>query len=145
MRRVTSARSDAEPTAVVDALSNAVLSRLSGAVLGAVEKALSDAVLDALVVRLVGRVSARVSGAGSALRCGERKKRCFAALSMTSNPCHSERSEESSVQRRPRKHVLRPDGQEIGHESAKPTKGKMRVGHTPHRTQFLGHERGLGA
>jgi hypothetical protein len=164
LRRVAKAESGAEPARIVgasvdagsgrivEAVSDAVVARLSGAALGAVEKALSDAVLGAVVVRVLGlvvgpfsarvsgRVSALVSGADSMLRCGERKKRCFAVLSMTSNLCHSERSEESSARKWPRKHVLRPKDGSSSHEGTKPTKGEMRVGHKPRRPQFLTHE-----
>ena len=171
--RIPVAVANARLGLVSGAVSVAVVTRLSAAALSAVERALSNAVLDAVVVRVLELVSGRVSVADVALLCGERKKRRFAestlsrhgrsftsfrmtdgegfsmtageGLSMTSNPCHSERSEESSVWRRPRKHVLRPTRGTISHESTKPTKGKMRVGQTPHRAQFPGPERELRA
>ena len=84
-RPVSEAHSDAEPGRiaaavvgarlglVMDAVSVAVVARLSGATLGAVEKALSGAVLDAVVVRVLGLVSARVSVADVRLRLGMRE------------------------------------------------------------------------
>ena len=66
-------------------------------------------------------------------------------LSMTSNPRHSERSEESSVQRRPREQVLLPTKRTISHESTKCTKRTLGVAHVSRRAQFLGHERGAEA